>query len=90
MDSDEEIDVEDHEISSKENGSFEGCIVKINLEFDQNKTKENKRNMYRLNTEQLRAAHSRSLNVQGAYKYSDYNNLSVSGEIKELFKMIQR
>lgn len=60
------------------------------LEYDEAEPKDNNRIPPGAAAEQLRAAPPKPLEIQGAYKAADYNSLPVGGEVKELFKMIQR
>lgn len=61
-------------------------------EFDQSQANENPRANQKATgaAEELGRAPVRPLSIQGAYKPSEYANLPVGGEVKELFKMIQR
>ena len=64
-------------------------LMDNNIEFEEQQEEENKPKANQAQQEQ-KPAPARPLNIQGAYKASDYTNLPVGGEVKELFKMIQR
>ena len=61
-----------------------------NVEYDEQQQEEENKPKANQTQQEQRAAPARPINIQGAYKASDYANLPVGGEVKELFKMIQR
>lgn len=80
---DEELEVSGSEVDSASDSQNSGAAPAARE--PQQKQAPNRANMRNETLESNKPA-----DIQGAYKASDYSNLAVSNEVKELFKYISR